>query len=81
MNPGIFAAGKLLIDAAQTLATKGWKSKQVIFGTLLSLFGGLYVLMPELAPIFGPYAGQATIGIGSVVTILRLLTNAPLEEK
>lgn len=60
------------------------KSKTILFGLLLTIFGGLESQLGLLQPIFvahPQYFGYATVVIGLIVKGLRFLTTVPLQDK
>ncbi len=71
-----------MITILWTLVVKGWKSKTVLFGFLLSMLGALQMWLPNLQAILTPeiYATATTV-IGFIVIVLRYLTTNSLLDK
>ncbi len=61
-----------------------FKSKLMVLGLLLTLFGGLESQIGFMQPLFAQnpqYFGYFTIAVGLLVKLLRYLTTQPIWEK
>jgi len=58
------------------------KSKTVVFGLLVTIFGALQFYLPAVEKLLDATTyGLITAGIGIIVIVLRFLTTVPLDEK
>ncbi|MHB1231599.1 MAG: hypothetical protein ACYCZQ_03310 [Burkholderiales bacterium] len=66
----------------EALIKKGWKSKTVWFGYLISLFGGIQMWLPQIQQLVSQVTyGKIFAAVGFIIVVLRVVTTNSLADK